>query len=389
MPDLRSRRTWRPPTGRLTVLRGRARLLVGTAVALTLGVGVLTVFGVGAAYANAPMPVSIEPAQIVQNANGTVSVTITGTWVWAYSAVLETPGIKATAGDQCDHRAGGGYGWAWFDPDDPGYSETWTGHGLYVTLGMGSTGVIPANREAFVSHDPAHPCGNFVLTNSPAAGDGYDTDTVTATHIYQSMADLPPVACMVTWDLGLNIGRISQERFTNHDNSVRWSLKEHNAWAETPSGPNCTKVGNGAPPPATTPAPAPKKVTVSKSTPPAKTPAPAPVVKPSGTLAFTGFGAIGRLTTVLGAALVLIGLLVYFFDLRLATVWLFGRGGRSWASSASRGTWFADRRAEPPKAPARRDAAGARPPARAQARAPGAAALSSTRWGSRGRFRDR
>ncbi|HUI02350.1 MAG TPA: hypothetical protein VLZ77_02330, partial [Acidimicrobiales bacterium] len=282
-------------------------------MATTLGVAVLTLFDVGPAAANAPMPVKMAPAVIVQNADGTVSVTVTGTWVWPYSALLRTPGLKATDAEPCDRRAGAGYGWAWFDPNDPGFSQTWSGHGLYATLGLGSTGVIPANLEQNVSHDAAARCGHFVLTNTPGRGDGYDTDTVSATHIYASMAALPPVVCMVTWDLGLNVSRISQERFANKDNSVRWSLKEHDAWTESPNGPNCTKVGNGAPPPDTVPTTPAKKVAVSKSTPkPAPAPAPKPATKPSGTLAFTGFGAIGRVTTVLGAALVLVGLMVYF-----------------------------------------------------------------------------
>ncbi|HUI05187.1 MAG TPA: hypothetical protein VLZ77_16730, partial [Acidimicrobiales bacterium] len=190
----------------------------------------------------------------------------------------------------------------------------------------------------------------------------------------------------------------------NKDNSVRWSLKEHNSWTESPNGPNCTKVGNGTPPP-TTPTTPPKKVTVSKTTPTTKpAPAPKPVTKPAGTLAFTGFGAIGRLTTVLGAALVLIGLMVYFLDFRPATVWLLGRSGRSWDSAAARGTWFADQRARPPArgaSPARATppargtpAARGAPPARATpaargtqpratppARGPRGPALSSTRWG--------
>jgi hypothetical protein len=74
--------------------------------------------------------------------------------------------------------------------------------------------------------------------------------------------------------------------------------------------------------PAPAPTPAPK--TVSQSSPPATT-APATKGGGGGVLAFTGFGPIGQLATLLGAILVLLGLFLYFIDVRRAISWILGR----------------------------------------------------------------
>lgn len=75
--------------------------------------------------------------------------------------------------------------------------------------------------------------------------------------------------------------------------------------------------------PASASAPAPATKTVSQSSPPATT---APATKSGGgVLAFTGFGPIGQLATLLGAILVLLGLFLYFVDVRRAISWFLGR----------------------------------------------------------------
>jgi hypothetical protein len=51
---------------------------------------------------------------------------------------------------------------------------------------------------------------------------------------------------------------------------------------------------------------------------------PKPVTKPSGVLAFTGFGQTGQLMALLGLLLVIIGLVLYFVDVRKAASWLLG-----------------------------------------------------------------
>ncbi|MGA2522374.1 MAG: hypothetical protein ABSG81_16325, partial [Acidimicrobiales bacterium] len=64
--------------------------------------------------------------------------------------------------------------------------------------------------------------------------------------------------------------------------------------------------------------------TVSHPT-PTTVPPRTPVTKPSTTLAFTGFGPIGRVTAFLGVLLLLAGLTLYFVDVRRLSLWLLGR----------------------------------------------------------------
>jgi hypothetical protein len=53
------------------------------------------------------------------------------------------------------------------------------------------------------------------------------------------------------------------------------------------------------------------------------------VVTTSHPLAFTGFGNIGRLVALLGGVLLLLGMLLYFFDIRRGALWLLGSGRAS------------------------------------------------------------
>ena len=90
------------------------------------------------------------------------------------------------------------------------------------------------------------------------------------------------------------------------------------SWTVVVNGGTLTPVTT---PLVTAPAPAPK--TVSQTSPPATT---APATKGGGgVLAFTGFGPIGQLATLLGAILVLLGLLLYFVDVRRVLSWFLGR----------------------------------------------------------------
>jgi hypothetical protein len=115
----------------------------------------------------------------------------------------------------------------------------------------------------------------------------------------------------------------------NHfpDNRGSWTVVI-NGGTLTPvtTPPNTTPPATVPPvttPLVTAPAPAPPPKTVSQTSPPAAT---APATKAGGgVLAFTGFGPIGQLATLLGAILVLLGLLLYFVNVRRALSWLLGR----------------------------------------------------------------
>ena len=296
-------------------------------VVAVLGVVLVSFFAAGAAMANAPSPVGNPPitGSIVTNANGSVTVNVTGHWLWPFTTSLkDVQGLHATVTDQCDRRFGAGWGIVWNDPNDPGYPETYSVLGLSATVGLGSRGVNPANRETMLAWMPSAPCGQFIETNTPVAGAGYVTGPWMGVHIYANAAAVPNAICVVTYDLGSHKPpKRKWTQFSNDDNSVIWSLLDTRSWTETANGTSCvdphTLPASTAPPP-TTPARVTSVTTPPATVPPAKTPTVSP-----GALAFTGFGPLGQLLAVGGGLLVLGGLVLYFVDVRKAAAWLLGR----------------------------------------------------------------
>lgn len=286
-----------------------------------------------AAMGNAANPTAeaMLPGSVVLNGNGTVTVTASGTWLWAYGRETDhTQGLDATAQHPCDSRTGVGWAMVWNDPDDPGYTETYTTKDRYPvltdTVHVGSRGVDPLNTDHQVTYNNVHPCGTFVETNKPGPGDGYDTGVWTSTHVYASVADLPRAVCVITYDLGLakppGPHRIS---FQNNDNSVQWGLY-NGGWNTSTMGQNCEALVTPVAAPTTTVTTTAKVVSQPTHVTPTTL---APVTRPSGTLAFTGFGGDGRLMVVLGVLLVLTGAGVYGgyrrrTELRNLVTWLIG-----------------------------------------------------------------
>ena len=333
------RRVWGP------VMRSRARRRTREAIVVAV-VGALLVFGFGvtAALANSPLPAQAPQGNTAFiNPDGTVTLNVQGTWTWPFSGLPHTEGLNATLSNPCDHRAGVGWGLVWNDPNDPGNVVTFTTKGQSVTVGLGSLGTIAANTDRAVHANlPPLRCGTFTQTNVPGFSDGTVTGTWSGTHTYSSVHALPTEVCVVTFDLGF--GKVPAPafvKFTNDDNSIFWSIVLNRGWSQSATGPNCvpvpTPVLAPAPPP-TTPTTAVPAVTPSgptgpsppaapasvRSVAPATAPATAPRSASSGALAFTGFGRIGQLISLLGALLVLAGLVLYFVDVRRTMQWLLG-----------------------------------------------------------------
>jgi hypothetical protein len=272
----------------------------------------------------------------ILNADQTVTVNATGTWLWMYSRSDADGGLNATVSAPCDHRSGVGWGVMWGDPQDSGFTETYVDKVGEETVHMGSRGVNPVNTDGLVAYNPTDSCGTFIQTNEPAPGDGYVTGTWTSSHVYGSATAVPPAICVVTYDLGFGKVPLPKYRsFSNDDNSVAWQQQDTGSWSMTTGGINCQSV----PPPTAAPVPpptVPPAKTVAKTTPAAPTPkvtvatpAPAPVPAPrqpavTGPLAFTGFGPTGRLLTLIGMILVVVGTVFYFVDVRKAVRWLLG-----------------------------------------------------------------
>jgi len=109
-------------------------------------------------------------------------------------------------------------------------------------------------------------------------------------------------------------------------------------WVAVITGGNLTPVTTppGTTPPAVPPQPpitSPPAVTraVTPAAPAAPAPAPAPAAPApvhastgSGVLAFTGFGPMGQLAVLLGLILVVVGLVLFFVDVRRGVQWLLG-----------------------------------------------------------------
>ena len=317
-------------------LRARRRASKARVVTV-LGATLVTVLGATilsstAAFANAPSPTAspLTTGSVVQNANGTVTVTASGTWLWSFGVEsATTAGLAATVNHPCDSRTGVGWGVVWSDPNDPGIAETYvTKHGRPASqlVRVGSQGKNPLNNDSGVAFNSRRPCGTFVQTNVPRPGDGYDTGTWQSVHVYNSMASLPTDICVITFDLGFGRPPTAHRLdFDNNDNSVQWALFKTGSWDMTSTDDNCATLPPAvpAPPLPTTTQPPPVK-TVSHTSPPHVTPPKTSPAKPSGVLAFTGFGPTGQLLALLGIVLVLIGLVLYFVDVRKAASWLLG-----------------------------------------------------------------
>jgi hypothetical protein len=314
-------------------MRARARRnVVEASIVAVVGFLLIATLGATAAMANAASPTAspLATGSVLLNANGTVTVNASGTWLWAFGTEsATTAGLDATVNHPCDTRTGVGWGIVWNDPNDPGFTETYINkHGppASATVHVGSKGINPLNGDDQVEYNAAHKCGTFVQTNVPKPGDGYDTGIWTGTHVYESVASLPTSVCVITYDLGFaKPPSAHRTSFDNNDNSVQWALFKQGYWNTTTMGVSCAQLPPPvAAPPVSTPPPAPAPVkTVSHTSPPApKVPA---AVKPSTSpLAFTGFGETGRIIAVLGAVLVLIGLVLYFVDVRKVVLWLLG-----------------------------------------------------------------
>jgi hypothetical protein len=343
MNDLGGHRRWRRVLGPRGRSRARRRTWVARALTV-LAATLLACLSASAANGNSPSPKAspLVPGSAVQNADGTVTVTASGTWVWSFgSESPTTQGLDATVNKPCDTRSGVGWGVVWNDSSDPGFPEAYHSNvrvpQVSQMVNVGSRGVNPVNGDHQVQFNAGLKCGIFVQTNVPRPGDGYDTGTWSATHVYPSVASLPQDICVVTYDLGFaKPPGPKRLNFTNNDNSVQWALFNTGRWDPSPADDNCAQLPPPVLAPPTPPTPTPVVKTVSQvppATPPASPPAAPPatrVVTPAaaaplgGTLAFTGFGTIGQLLALLGVILVLLGLVVYLVDVRKAAAWFLG-----------------------------------------------------------------
>ena len=209
--------------------RGRRLLFVGGVTAL---VAVVSVTLSTAAFANSADPQTnpVPVGSIVVNSSGSATVSVSGTWVWPFTS------LGATTTRPCDHRIGVGWALVWNDPSDAGTSIS--SHG--VTLGVGSTGVNPANTDSKVTYNTTDPCGTFTETDTPNQGDGNVSGTWTGTHVYANVTSVPADLCIVTYDLGPGtVPAAARLKLTYDDNSLVHSFDNGGTWDASAGGSNC------------------------------------------------------------------------------------------------------------------------------------------------------
>ena len=249
MNELGGHRRWRRAPDPMWRSRARRRTWVARALAV-LAATLVTCLSASAAMANAPSPTAspLTAGSVLQNADGTVTVNATGNWVWTFGVESPTTaGLDATINKPCDTRSGVGWGIVWNDPHDSGFAENYHSNSRVPQatqmVNVGSHGVNPLNGDQQVLFNRADRCGTFVQTNVPRPGDGYDTGTWSASHVYADAASLPADICVITYDLGFSKPpgphRLS---FDNNDNSVQWALFKSGTWDSSTADDNCTKL---------------------------------------------------------------------------------------------------------------------------------------------------
>ena len=183
----------------------------------------------------------------------------------------------------------------------PAYTETFQNDNGTATVNLGSKGVIPSNAEARVLYNKTDPCGTFELTNTPSAGDGYLIGGWSASHIYANAASVPSTVCAVTYDLGPGKSAPTPARVearAGRQLRVVVALQHRDLVADQ-GNPACVTLSMPTPAPPPTPTTA---ALIKSST-------PHPATAPAKVLAFTGNGPIDDALGVLGAILVIIGIL--------------------------------------------------------------------------------
>jgi hypothetical protein len=207
--------------------------MVGKAMTVVLSSVVL--LGLGATEASAKPAPANPPAPtgtVTTAASGAVTVSATGTWSWPVGTQPgQLPATAGTAKDECGGRYGVGWGVAWNDASDPGYTISYKKKGVSYPLNVGS--LTDPNGQA-VSYDSSAPCGQF--TSSMVSG------TWTISHTYAAGTTVPSEICVVSYVL--KSARPGHKKMyqvnTNRNNSFKAAVKHgHGSLAAFEVAPNC------------------------------------------------------------------------------------------------------------------------------------------------------
>jgi hypothetical protein len=214
---------------------GRAsRRIAGRAMTVVLSSVVLVGFGASAAWARAtPENPPAPTGTVTSSAGGAITVTASGSWTWPVgTGAGELNATAGTLSQECGGNYGVGWGMAWNDPNDTGYTITYKKKGVSYSLNVGSkTG--PDGQAVAVAASP-HQCGTY----SPTAVSG----TWSSTHTYAAGTALPSQICVVSYVL--KSARPGHKKMyqvnTNRKNSFHTAVNQGNgSLAKFETTPNC------------------------------------------------------------------------------------------------------------------------------------------------------
>jgi hypothetical protein len=207
----------------------RRRIIRG---AMTVGVTTVMMVALNATAASA-RPAAVNPpapsGTVTTDTSGHVTISVSGTWSWAVgtgNGQLNIP--SGSPASQCAGNYGVGWGMAWSDAADPGYTLSHKGQHLKV----GSTLNINTNVKDQKVHVGSPPCGDFNSGHTAVTGQWKDS------HVYANANSVPATICVVTYLLRA-ASTVHPKQYKvnkNKKNSFKAAVKHSIAYT---SPPNC------------------------------------------------------------------------------------------------------------------------------------------------------
>jgi hypothetical protein len=199
---------------------------------MTVGVTTVMMVALNATAASA-RPAAVNPpapgGSVATDTSGHVTISATGTWSWAVGTGAGQLNIPSgSPASQCAAHFGVGWGMAWNDAADPGYTLSKKGQHLKV----GSTLNINTNlKDQKVHYNSSNPCGTFNSGHTAVTGPWTDS------HVYANAASVPTTICVVTYLLraGPTVHPKQFKVNKNKKNSFRAAAKHGTVYTTTPN----------------------------------------------------------------------------------------------------------------------------------------------------------
>jgi hypothetical protein len=218
-----------------------ARRILGGAMAVGVTTVMLVAFSATSASAR---PAVINPpavtGTVTTGSGGLVTVSVSGTWSWNVGTAAGDVNIPTgSPASQCGGHYGVGWGTAWNDPADPGYTLSYKNE---PTLGVGSKLAVNGNKkdDEAVEYAASAPCGTFNAGDTAVVGQWTDH------HTYASASAVPTQICVVTYLLRSAPGKYPRQYKVdkNKKNSLHAAAKAKPSAIAYATTPNCFSPGS-------------------------------------------------------------------------------------------------------------------------------------------------